>query len=127
MIRAKEDKRASLVRGDFYSGLRRPTRLRMRGEREDRRGSLVRGDFYSGLRRPTRLRMRRTFFGEIDSRDATRETFLPSRSHTLGMTSSANSSLICWNVRLPSAPSDQARNFSSTLALRTSLALSACN
>ena len=36
-----------------------------------------------------------TFFGEIESRAATRETFLPSRSQTRGITISANSSVIC--------------------------------
>src|ERR1700744_2073323 len=57
--------------------------------------------------------MRRTFFGEMERRSATRDTFLPSRSHTCGMTSSANSSVICWNVLWPTIPCDQARKVSS--------------
>src|SRR6516164_3611685 len=54
--------------------------------------------------RPARSRIRRTFFGEIDRRVATRETLRPSRSHTFGITSSANSSATCWNVLSPSDP-----------------------
>jgi hypothetical protein len=38
---------------------------------------------------------RRTFLGEIDRRAATRAILRSSRSHTLGMTISANSSLTC--------------------------------
>lgn len=48
-----------------------------------------------GLRRPAKFRMRRTFLGETDSRAATREILRPSRSQTLGMMISANSSVIC--------------------------------
>jgi hypothetical protein len=47
------------------------------------------------FRRPTRLKIRRTFFGDIDKRVATLETFRPSLSQTLGMMISANSSVIC--------------------------------
>lgn len=47
---------------------------------------------------PTLRRMRLTFLGEMESRSATRETFLPSRNHTCGMTTSANCSVICWKV-----------------------------
>ena len=63
-----------------------------------------------GFLRPTRLRMRLTFFGDMERRAATRETLPPSRSQTLGITSSANSSLICWKVLSPTDPCDQARS-----------------
>ena len=78
-----------------------------------------REDTYSprGFRRPTRLRIRRTFFGDTERRAATRETFRPSRSQTLGMISSANSSLICWKVLSPTEPCDQARRVGFTLPL----------
>ena len=45
--------------------------------------------------RPVLRRTRRTFFGEIDRHCATRVIFRPSRSHTLGITISANSSESC--------------------------------
>src|SRR5215469_4842664 len=48
-----------------------------------------------GLRRPTRPRMRRPFLGEIARPVATREILRHSLSQTLGMISSANSSVIC--------------------------------
>src|SRR6185437_14289793 len=41
---------------------------------------------------PALARTRRTFLGETFSTFATRETFLPCFSHTMGITSSANSS-----------------------------------
>jgi len=44
---------------------------------------------------PTFLSTRLTFFGDIASFCATREIFFPSRCHTLGITISANSSVIC--------------------------------
>jgi len=68
------------------------------------RGSLANIHSCDGFRRPARPRMRRTFLGEIERRVATREIFRPSRSHTLGMTSSANSSVICWKVLSPTEP-----------------------
>ena len=43
----------------------------------------------------TLARILRTFLGEMERRSATRETFLSSLIHTLGMTSSANSSATC--------------------------------
>lgn len=55
---------------------------------------------------PVWERMRRTFFGEMDNRAATREILRPSRFHTLGITMAANSSLICWNVLSPTIPCD---------------------
>ena len=55
---------------------------------------------------PAWERMRRTFFGEMDNRAATREILRPSRFHTLGITMAANSSLICWNVLSPTIPCD---------------------
>lgn len=48
----------------------------------------------SGLIRLTRSRMRRTFFGDMERRAATRDTLRPSLSQTLGIISVANSSVI---------------------------------
>jgi len=56
------------------------------------RQCLLSRDYFTN---PTFLSTRRTFFGEIASLLATRETFFPSRCHTLGITISANSSVTC--------------------------------
>lgn len=52
---------------------------------------------YSGYRflRPARFKILLTFFGDTESRVATRDIFRPSRSQTLGMINSANCSVIC--------------------------------
>src|SRR4051794_39492559 len=63
---------------------------------------------------PVLRKIQRTFFGEIDRQSATREIFLSLRIQTLGITISENSSVICWNVLLPTIPSDQARSVSLT-------------
>src|SRR5271166_6551998 len=46
-------------------------------------------------RNPPLRRMRRTFFGDMERHSATLDIFLPSRSQTLGITISANSSVTC--------------------------------
>src|SRR5512135_1654633 len=76
--------------------------------------------------RPTRSSIRRTFFGETDSRSATRETFRPSRSQILGMINSANSSLSCWKVLSPTDPCDHALSVGLTSPRRSTLLFKLC-
>ena len=59
----------------------------------ERNQSSARGAFES--RKPVLRRMRRTFLGETERHSATLEIFLSSRNQTLGITISANSSVIC--------------------------------
>src|SRR6266567_9568841 len=91
--------------------------------RSDQRLSLP-SDLVFYFRPLTRPRIRRTFLGDIERRVATRETLRPSRSHTLGIISSANCSVICWKVLSPTDPCDQARSTAFTRPPRRTLALS---
>ena len=68
---------------------------------------------------------RRTFFGEMASRDATRAIFRPSASQIFGIRNAAKSSEISRKVRSPVAPCDQALSVSSTVCDFASLDFSA--
>ncbi len=58
----------------------------------------------------TLRRILRIFLGEMESCCATRVMFFWWLAHTLGITISANSSCICWNVLSPVCPSDHCRS-----------------
>jgi hypothetical protein len=85
-----ENNRPVLLLEILYSGSSKSVRIEKQ---------LLYEDYFFDL--PAFARTLRTFLGDTFSTFATRETFLPSFSHTRGITSSANSSVSFWKV-LPS-------------------------